>query len=369
MLVYIISDVDKSLGLEWVLEKIKKKIETRVVLINCKATKLEKFLINNNIEYKNLIFKKKYLDTFKSIFKLIRILYGWRATIVHCHLRKASILGIFSAFFLGVKKRIYTRHHGSESQHIFAEYLIDKLTFLMSTDILAISEITKNLTILNTPSSEKKIKKLYHGFNFDYFNSLNNSKINFLRKKYNISENVFVVGAISRLVDWKNIDKIIDSFLLFKSKHNNSILILANVNFNTRYSLKIKQKLNIISKKNYRIIKFEEDIKYLYKIFDIFIHIPKLSDKEAFGQTYIESLLLKTPCIFSNTGVAKEFTKHLKNSYICNPNNKYSIYRGLEYLKINTFKGKFMINNGYRFVKLKFSLKEHIHQLYKIYNS
>ena len=71
----------------------------------------------------------------------------------------------------------------------------------------------------------------------------------------------------------------------------------------------------------------------------------------------------------SNTGVAKEFTKHLKNSYICNPNNKYSIYRGLEYLKINTFKGKFMINNGYRFVKLKFSLKEHIHQLYKIYNS
>jgi len=369
MLVYIISDVNKSLGLEWVLEKIKEKIKTRVVLINCKNTKLEKFLINNNIEYKNLIFKKKYVDTFKSIFKLIKILYVWRATIVHCHLRKASILGIFSAFFLGVKKRIYTRHHGSESKHIFSEYLIDKLMFLMSTDILAISEITKNLTILNTPSSKKKIKILYHGFNFDYFNSLNNSKINFLRKKYNISENTFVVGAISRLVDWKNIDKIIDSFSLFNSKHNNSLLILANVNFNTKYSLKIKQKLNIIPKKNYRIIKFEEDIKHLYKIFDIFVHIPKLGDKEAFGQTYIESLLLKTPCIFSNTGVAKEFTNHLKNSYICNPNNKYSIFRGIEYLKINSFKSKFMINNGYRFVKLKFSLKGHLHHLFEIYSS
>ena len=53
--------------------------------------------------------------------------------------------------------------------------------------------------------------------------------------------------------------------------------------------------------------------KDLLKIFDIFIHIPKLGDKEAFGQTYVEALLLKTPCIFSNTGVAKEFTNHEQN--------------------------------------------------------
>ena len=92
-----------------------------------------------------------------------------------------------------------------------------------------------------------------------------------------------------------------------------------------------------------------------------------MGDKEAFGQTYVEALLLKTPCIFSNTGVAKEFTNHLKNSYICNPDNKYSIFRGMEYLKNNKFKNKFIINNGYRLVKLKFGLKAHIQKLYKIY--
>lgn len=367
MLVYIVSDVNKSLGLEWVFKKIKKKIKIKVVLINCKNTKLEEFLIVNNIEYKNLIFKRKYLHTFSSLFKLVRILYIWKATAVHCHLRKASVLGILAAYLLRVKKRIYTRHHGSESEHIFSEYLIDKFIFLMSTHILAISEITKNLTISNTPSSKSKIKKIYHGFNFEYFDSLNPTKINLLRKKYHINENTFVIGVISRLVDWKNVDKIIDSFALFNAKYKNSLLILANANFNTKYSLKIKQKLNIIPKKKYRIIEFEEDLKHLYKIFDIFIHIPKLGDKEAFGQTYVEALLLKTPCIFSNTGVAKEFTNHLKNSYVCNPDNKYSIFRGMEYLKNNKFKNKFIINNGYRFVKLKFGLKAHIQKLYKIY--
>ena len=107
MLVYIVSDVNKSLGLEWVFKKIKKKIKIKVVLINCKNTKLEEFLIVNNIEYKNLIFKRKYLHTFSSLFKLVRILYIWKATAVHCHLRKASVLGILAAYLLRVKKNLH----------------------------------------------------------------------------------------------------------------------------------------------------------------------------------------------------------------------------------------------------------------------
>ena len=96
----------------------------------------------------------------------------------------------------------------------------------MSTHILAISEITKNLTLSNTPSSKSKIKKIYHGFNFEYFDTLNPIKINLLRKKYHINENIFVIGVISRLVDWKNVDKIIDSFALFNNKYKKSLLIL-----------------------------------------------------------------------------------------------------------------------------------------------
>ncbi|MDC1125944.1 glycosyltransferase family 4 protein [Candidatus Pelagibacter sp.] len=368
-MIFIISDISKSLGLEWVLYKLKNKFKINVILINCRETSFENWLKKNQINSFSLTYQNKYLDFIPTILKILFILIRLKPKVVHCHLRKASLLGLIASSLLFVKKRIYTRHHGSESEHIFSEYLIDKLIFLMSTHILVISEITKNLTISNTPSSKNKIKKIYHGFNFDYFNSLNQIKINLLRKKYNINENIFVVGAISRLVDWKNVDKIIESFVLFNSKYNNSLLILANTKFNTKYSLKIKQKLNLIPKKNYRIIEFEEDLKHLYKIFDIFIHIPKLGDKEAFGQTFIESLLLKIPCIFSDTGVAKEFTNHLKNSYICNPNNKYSIFRGMEYLKNNKFKNKFIINNGYRFVKLNFGLKEHLQKLYKIYKS
>ena len=294
-------------------------------------------------------------------------MYKWKVSIIHCHLRKASILGLVAGYILRIKKRIYTRHHGVYNKKFIVEKLIDKLIFFISTDIVVISNVTKDLTIQNYPKSVNKISKIYHGFDLNYFRSINNLKSKYLRNKYKISKKSFVVGVISRLDEGKNIENIIESFAMFNKKNKNSVLVLANANFNSAYSKKIKRKLNLISRENLRIIKFEEDIKHLYILFDVFIHIPKSRNFEAFGQVYIESMLLKIPSIFSNSGIMNEISNHKKNSYLCNPNNKNNILKSLEYYKLNKNKFKFLTLNAYRLVKIKFSLNKHLEKLYRLY--
>ena len=44
-------------------------------------------------------------------------LLKWKPKIVHCHLRKASLIGLIGSYILRIKKRIYTRHHGVESEN------------------------------------------------------------------------------------------------------------------------------------------------------------------------------------------------------------------------------------------------------------
>ena len=103
MLVYIISDIDKSLPLEWNIENLSKTKKLGVILINCKNSKFELFLIKNKIKFQNVDFKKKYLDFFPKLFKIIFILYKWKVSIIHCHLRKASILGLVAGYILRIK--------------------------------------------------------------------------------------------------------------------------------------------------------------------------------------------------------------------------------------------------------------------------
>ena len=287
---------------------------------------------------------------------------------MHCHLRKASIIGLLASYILQIKKRVYTRHHGIESQGEILESFIDKIVFWLATDIIAISNEIKNITLSSNKTKSKKISTIYHGFNLNYFKN-NSRNLKLVKRKYKIGENQFVIGAISRLVYWKNVDKVIDAFLLFKKYFNNkSILLLANIDKNGVNAKKVLKKLNCLTPEDYRLIEFEEDVYSLYKLFDIFIHIPKKGGYEAFGQTFIESMLSNTPTIFSETGIAKEICKTRVNTYFCNPENLFDILKGIKFYYLKKNRIKLTTINARNSVKYKFNLNEHILKLMEVYN-
>ena len=368
-MVFIISDISKSLGLEWVLYKLKSKFRINVILINCNNTPFEIWLNNNQINSFSLTYRNKYLDFIPTILKILFILFNLKPKIVHCHLRKASLLGLIASSLLFIKKRIYTRHHGRESCIEITESLIDKLVFSLATDIISISNEIKDMTLEHTNISKHKVKTIHHGFNLSYFNQSSTNKFNKIKKKYNLKKNYFTIGAISRIVEGKNVDKIIDAFILYKINFNpKSILVIANVDQNSAYAKKVLNKLKCLSRNDYRLIRFEEDIFNLYNCFDLFIHIPKGGGYEAFGQTFIESMLSKVPTIFSRSGIANEICKNRVNTYFCNPENIFDILKGIKFYHYKFKNTKLITENAYNKVKREFELNNHISKLLKIYN-
>lgn len=367
-MIYIISDVKKSLGLEWVIKKIKLKYDLKIILINSKNSSFEKWLNLQDIYYINIDYKNKFLDFFPVLYSVLNFIVKNRSNHVHCHLRKASIIGLLASYILQIKKRVYTRHHGIESQGEILESFIDKIVFLFATDIITISNEIENITLSLNKTTSKKIKTIHHGFNLSYFKT-NPKNLKLIKRKYKIRENQFVIGAISRLVYWKNIDKVIDAFILFKKYfNNNSILLLANIEKNGFYAKKVLKKLNCLTPRDYRLIEFEEDVFSLYKLFDIFIHIPKKGGYEAFGQTFIESMLSNTPTIFSNTGIAKEIGKTRINTYFCNPENLFDILKAIKFYYLKKNRIKLTTINARNSIKYKFNLDEHILKLIEVYD-
>ena len=71
-----------------------------------------------------------------------------------------------------IKKRIYTRHHGVESENNKLEKILDKIVFYLATNIIAISEEIKLITISNHKFVSNKIIKIHHGFNLNYARDL-----------------------------------------------------------------------------------------------------------------------------------------------------------------------------------------------------
>ena len=100
----------------------------------------------------------------------------------------------------------------------------------------------------------------------------------------------------------------------------------------------------------------------------MFIHIPKGGGYEAFGQTFIESMLSKVPTIFSRSGIANEICKNRVNTYFCNPENIFDILKGIKFYHYKFKNTKLITENAYNKVKREFELNNHISKLLKIYN-
>ena len=372
MIIYLLSDIEDSKQFEWLVNSNlnKKKLKIKFILINISITKkkLEKFLIEKNSLIKKYYYKNNF-SFFKIILNLFFLIIKNKPIIIHCHSRKASIIGIFLSYILGVKQRIYTRHHGNENlKNYFKGYLIDKLISNLSTDIVSISNNTTNLLLNENKKNLSKIYEINHGLDFSNFDKLSVINLENFRNKYKIDKNSFVVGVISRFIDWKGIEFTILAFKKYYENNKNAILVLANAN--GPYRNVILSYLEDIPKDNYIIIEFETDMISLYSLFDIFIHAPINAYCEAFGQVYIESLALKIPSVFTKSGIGNDFLKHKKNCYIAEYKSQNSILDGILFFnQIGNQQKNEIIENGYKDVFKRFSLNEMLNKLETLYNN
>lgn len=363
---YILSNIDKAVAFEWIVEQInQQQVELSFIILNPKGSYLFNWLQKKGVESYIIEHygKKSYPNTF---FKTLRLLSKIKPSIIHTHLFDANLIGLSAAKLLGIKKRIYTRHHSTFHHQYYPKAVKwDKLTNWLSTDIVAISENVKNILIENENVSPCKVHLIHHGFDLKKFTLERTKEVDILREKYQLTNHSPIVGVVARFIKLKGIQYIIPAFKQLLQEFPNAKLVLANANGPNKKEIETLLQKEL-TPHQYQTISFEPNLFALYQLFDVYVHVPINNEIEAFGQTYIEALAAGIPSVFTLSGVANEFIKHQQNAWVVDYKNSDEIYKGITALLNNDMLKNQLIKNGQQSIE-PFNLTLFIQKLEKLY--
>ncbi len=363
--VIIVSDVTKSLQLEWTARALKEKqIEQHFILLGVSNSPFRKFLESHQIPVVELKCGSK-LDYLPCFLKLISLLRKWRPQVVHTHLLKANFLGLSAAWLLRIPKRFVTRHH-TAFHHDYHPSAVkwDKLTNGMATHLIAPCKKAEEVLIAWEGVPQEKVFCVPHGFDLSVFENVNPSDVDMLRARYSMGGDRIVVGVISRYSEFKGIQFMLPAFRKFSQAYPSAHLVLANADGD--YKQEIRKQLALLEPGTFTEIRFEENVPALYRLFDLFVHVPVSPFSEAFGQTYVEALASGIPSVFTLSGIACEFVVPDGNAVVvpfCQPE---PIYESMVRLTEDAMLRKNLVKAGLQSVR-QFDISTMANSLSKLY--
>jgi glycosyltransferase involved in cell wall biosynthesis len=357
---------------EWICRDLsRERFELSFILLNQGSTDLADYLKAQNIPYYSIKYSSKYsLNLFWTIWKISRYCRRNKIDIIHTHGVDACLAGLIAACWAGVQIRIQTRHHGSPfpwPQRVPWGELYDRFNNFFSSKIIAPSQKVKDTLVSRDKAAPSKIVLIHHGFDLESLANISEEKVQYLREKYNIKNVAPVVGVVARYVAWKGVHYIVPAFRRLLEDYPCAFLVLANAR--GHYYKVIHKQLPAIPSNRYVEIPFEKDMFALYKLFDVFVHVPITPTQEAFGQVYVEALAAGIPSVFTQSGVVDEFVVHNKHAYLVDYQNSSQIYEGIKTILGNNSLRESLVYKGHQRVQEMFNLKQMIDSLESLYLS
>lgn len=313
--VYIISNIDRWVAFEWLATAFAESGEPiTFILMNRGDSHMQGWLQaeGHTVHHVRWRGNKDYPSALLALWKLLRRI---KPKTVHCHFLHATVVGLTAAWLLGIKQRIYTRHH-STFHHDYAPkgVWLDKYSNRLATHILAITSMVKGILMQREQVPEHKIHIMHHGFRFEDFLSVSDTDVAALRANYQLPAEKKVIGVVARHIRWKGVQYIAEAFVALHKENPGLVLFLANAKGD--YHQHILDILAPLPAESYRIVTFEPAIEQLFYLFDYYVHTPVNPEIEAFGQTYVEALACARPGIFTMAGIAPDFIRHERNALV-----------------------------------------------------
>jgi glycosyltransferase involved in cell wall biosynthesis len=364
----ILSQIQKALEHEWFVSLIdRKRFDIEFVLINARGSEMDKFLHAAGVRVFHFTCHGKSAMPLLT-WKLFRLMQANHYDVVHAHLYEAYLSGMTAAKLAGVRMRVITRHH-SDLHHTWHPHAVkyDRYINWLSTDIIAISGIVKQILHDWEKVPEHKIHLIPHGIELSRFQRTPEllERVELLKLKYAIGINRPVIGVISRFTEWKGVQFIIPAFKKLLVDHPDALLLLANAVGD--FKEKIKVLLKEIPDRNFKLIEFESDVPALYGMMDYFVHVPISRESEAFGQVYVEALAANVPSVFTLSGIATDFAIDSVNCMVVPFCDSDSIYIQLKKLILHPELAGSIVVKGYEMVRKRYDVKYKIKLLEELY--
>jgi glycosyltransferase involved in cell wall biosynthesis len=163
-----------------------------------------------------------------ALFKMARILWKVKPTIINASTPKGSLLGIIAARLTGVPVVIYTLRglpyvtkRGVKKALLMR---IERLVCMLSDLIITTSFSTRRVVLENNISNESKTTICGYGTGngIDYQKAFNPRSLpvgirNNIREKYSIPKNAVVIGFVGRIVFEKGVEELAAAWGMLKS--------------------------------------------------------------------------------------------------------------------------------------------------------
>ena len=251
------------------------------------------------VKYKNLSEVTKY-SLYRHLFIHLFYMISTRPTIFLASGQYATFSGIPASFLLRLKKRIFIRHHSNFHHYIknSSAQFLDKVMNRLATKIVAVSELVKQILIEKELASPAKVVKIYNGIDLEDF---------YFAKHENAapSGSGLRIGMISRLTSLKGVEYAAQAFSDFVRLSPKSSLHIIGEFSDSHYAVnRILQDAQTV---NFTLQREFSNISNFLSGIDVFVHIPITDEVESFGLVYLEALAAGKICIFTISGILREF--------------------------------------------------------------
>lgn len=299
-------------------EKPKMLKEMEALNINC-------IWIKYNQRYKKI-------NQITSLIKIYLILKKIKPDAINTHLLEDSVPGLIAAKLAGVEQRIITKGDTAFHWYYAPKWVtLDKLNNKMATDVVAISEESKHFILEKEKADKNKVTMIHHGIPIkEILQSVDERKKIEFQKTYN-PENKFLIGVVSRYVEWKGYKYILEAAKIAQNKFPNVHFLFVGMGTEKNSLISELDSKNI---NNVSICSWVEpqDMPSLFSSFNAFLHAASM---EPFGFVIAEAMAHSLPIISTPTGAAKDAIIHLENGYLTQEKDSKSIVEGINYLLNN----------------------------------
>lgn len=340
-------------------KKHHKKYKKNNTPINYRNSKL-KFWMGTDYTLKAL----RGSDFFKRIIfslQLALIIYKNKINIFHINLfRSTDYLDIKIAKFMGCKVIGHVR--SLECQVHIKTSSLNACDYVLATSDYVLNEV-------NRPNVTTSTKRIYDPIDINDYDTSSIDK-GYIRSKYGIHKNNFVISSIAILDKRKGHETAIKAFSeVLKENRNCTLLIVGgevNENNNEKIRLqKIADSLNLGDK-----VIFTGHVDKVVDIFAITDLVLALSiDGEAFGRIPLEAASAKRVVIATKLGATPEIITDKTTGFLVKPNDHMEVSKLIHSLIVSKDELKKISENAYSHVLKHFSAKIHSKLVGEIYDS
>ena len=298
----------QSLVIDWVSRFDKKKIHVDFLLLDdgnkyeledtlkelgCNVYKLRGVWIRNPFDY------IKYAKAMNNFFK-----NHHDYKVVHMHSSSKNYMVLKYAKKYGIPIRIAHSHNaGFQTSNKIKKLvgnIFKKNLLKYTTDYFACSKLAGEWLFNEDIVKSDKFKVIHNGVDLKKY-SFNDKIRNDIRKKYNIDNDIIVIGHVGRFVEQKNHEFLLNIFKEYNILNPTSKLLLVGTGPLEEDIKKKVQELNLVDKVIFT--GFRSDVNNYMQAMDIFVLPSKF---EGLGLVLIEAQASGLPCFTSKDVVPKE---------------------------------------------------------------